>query len=279
MPVFQTPEPIVAVIESVGGHVMILAGDRTDTVVDVRARDAGQEADVRAAEQTQVEYADGRLLVQAPRNWFRSLFGRPPAIDVTVELPTGSRVEGKGWADFRSSGRLGESDLSTVGTIRLERTGRLKVHTGAGDIWIGQVDGPLDASTATGKIRVGDIEGPAVAKTANGDISLGTVTGDVRLNTAYGDISVDHALAGVVAKTAYGSVRIGEVVRGAVEVATNFGEVELGIRAGTAAWLDVNSKYGSVTSDLKADEGPGEGDEVVEIRAYNGFGDIVIRRA
>jgi len=279
MPTFQTPEPITAVIESVGGHVVIEAGDRTDTVVDVRPRNPGHEPDVRAAEQTQVEYADGRLLVQASKNWFRSLFGKPPAIDITIQLPAGSNIDGKGWADFRTSGPLDEASINSIGTIRLERTGRLKLRNGAGDTWVGHAEGPAEVTSSTGKIWLGEIDGSALIKTANGDITLGQVSGNVRLNTANGDIVVDRALSAVVAKTAYGSIRIGEVVRGSVDVATNFGELEIGIREGTAAWLDAGSKNGIVTSELTADDGPGEGDEVVEIRAQSGFGDILIRRA
>ena len=84
MPTFDTPEPIAVTIE-LAGDVRIHASDRGDTVVEVRHRRV-PGADVQAAEQTQVEYAGGRLLVatqdQEPR-----LFGGAGSIDVAVELP------------------------------------------------------------------------------------------------------------------------------------------------------------------------------------------------
>jgi DUF4097 and DUF4098 domain-containing protein YvlB len=279
MPTFDTPEPIVATIDIATGHVRIHASDRADTVVQVRPRDESDDADVQAAEQTQVEYANGRLLVKAPKNKIRSLFGRPASIDVTVELPSDSRVDAKAYADFRSAGRIGDSTFDTgVGSIRLDQTGRLKLRTGAGDISVGRAGGHTDVTTSSGKIWIGEIDGTAVVKTSNGDITVGEVTGDVRLNTANGDITVDRALATVAAKTAYGSVRIGEVVRGSVVLETGFGELELGVREGTAAWLDVSSQHGSVRSDLDAVDSPEQSDETVEVRARTGFGDIVIRR-
>ena len=279
MPTFDTPEPISATIDITGGHVRILASDRSDTVVHVSPGDKSHDADVQAAEQIQVEYVNGELSVRAPKNRFRSLFGRPPSVDVTIELPSDSRVDGKGWADFRSEGRLGESAFETAaGSIRLDQTGRLRLRTAAGDISVARSGGHTDVATSTGKVSVGEIDGTAVVKTSNGDITVGRVTGDARLNTANGDISVDLALAAVSAKTAYGSVRIHEVVRGAVVLETGFGELEIGIRQGTAAWLDVSSKYGRVRSDLDSVDTPEESDETVEVRAHTRYGDVLIRR-
>ena len=79
MPTFDTPEPISVTIDLAVGDVRIIASDRADTVVDVRPSDASNEDDVKAAEQTRVEYADGQLLVKAPklRSWLsRSAAGR-----------------------------------------------------------------------------------------------------------------------------------------------------------------------------------------------------------
>ena len=66
---FETPEPIEAVVELVVGDVRVAAGDRADTVVEVRPSDSGRRADVTAAEQARVDYDDGRLLVKTTRRW------------------------------------------------------------------------------------------------------------------------------------------------------------------------------------------------------------------
>jgi hypothetical protein len=280
MPKFDTPEPIAATIDAPGGHVRIHASDRADTVVEVRPDDETQDADVKAAEQTQVEYANGRLLVRAPRNKFRTLFGRNPSIDLTIELPNDSRVDARAWGDFRSEGRLGESTFDmAAGSIRLDQAARLKVRTAAGDVSVGRSGGPAEVTTSAGRIWIGEIGGAAALKTSSGGITVGEAAGDLRLNTANGDITVDLALAGVTAKTAFGSVRIGEVVRGSVTLESGFGQLELGIREGTAAWLDVSSQQGSVRSDLDAADGPGSAEEAVEVRAHTRFGDVTIRRS
>jgi DUF4097 and DUF4098 domain-containing protein YvlB len=280
MPTFDTPEPIFAAIDIGTGHVRISASDRADTVVEVRPTNESEDADVKGAEQTRVEYVGGRLLVAAPKGKLRSLFRRNASIDVTVDLPTDSRIEAKVWADVRSEGRLGDSTFaSAAGDVRLDQTGRLKLRTAAGSVSVARSVGHADVATAAGKIWIGEIDGTAVAKTSSGDVAVGEVTGDLRLNTASGDITVDRALATVVAKTAYGGVRIAEVERGSVVLETGFGDMEVGIADGTAAWLDLSSGHGRVHSDLDAADGPDPAGETVEVRARTGYGDILISRS
>jgi DUF4097 and DUF4098 domain-containing protein YvlB len=279
MPTFDTPGPITATIDIGVGHTRIVASDRTDTVVDVRPTDPARDADVRAAEQSRVEYANGQLSVTAPnkKKWRTRAAG---SIDLTIDLPSDSRVDANVWTEVRSEGRLGDSTVDTAaGNVRLDETGRLKVRTGAGHVAVTRSSGPADVKTASGKIRMDEVEGSVAVKTSNGDITLGTVTGDASLSTANGDITVDRALASVEAKTAYGAVRIGEVVRGSIGLQTAFGELGVGVREGTAAWLDVSSGFGTVQSHLDATDAPEPSDETVEIRGRTGWGDIVIRRA
>ena len=281
MPKFDTLEPISVTIAIGVGDVRIAASDRSNTVVVVSPSDSSKASDVTAAEQTRVEFSDGRLLIKAPKSWKRyTPFGGGESIDVLIDLPAGSRLEGEAsMADFHCDGRLGECRLTTgVGNIRLDETGPLQLSTGAGSITVDRAVGRADV-TGSGQLRFREIDGPAVIKNLNGVTWVGEVTGDLRCNAANGDITVDRALAGVAAKTANGAVRIGEVVRGSVELGTAYGELEVGIQEGTAAMLDVRSQFGTVRSSLTAADGPQPSDQTVEVRARTSFGDIVIRRS
>lgn len=279
MPRFDTPSPITATIDVAAGYVRIQASDRTDTVVQVLPSDASDPTAVQAAKETQVEYTGGQLLVKAPKNKIRSFFGRFPSLDVNIELPSGSSVDADSYGELHSEGRLGESAFRTAaGAVRLEETGRLKLHTAAGDVFVGRSSGDVEATTSSGKIRIGDVDGAVVAKSSNGDITVGEVTGDARLGSANGDITVERALGSLTAKTPYGSIRIGEAVRGSVVLESGFGELEIGISNGTAAWLDVSSKHGLVRNALDPVDRPGASDETVEVRARTGFGDVIIHR-
>ena len=281
MPTFDTPEPIRVTIALSVGDVRVVASDRQDTVVAVSPTNLSKEGDVKAAEQTRVEFAQGRLLIKSPKSWRQyTPFGGGESIDVTVELPAGSHVQAEASvADLFAEGRLGESTFTTsVGNIFLDETGPLHASTSGGNVTVGRVVGRGEI-TGAGQVRIREIDGPAVVKNLNGAIWVGEATGDLRCNSANGDITIDRALAAVTAKTANGSVRIGEVVRGSVELGTAYGELEVGIREGTAALLDVRSQFGSVRSSLTASDGPQQSDQTVEVRARTSMGDIVIRRS
>jgi len=229
-----------------------------------------------------VDYADGRLSITAPkRPLLRSLLGSGPAIEVDVSLPEGSELDATGWADYVCTGRLAAVTLEKAAGVRIERAARVRADASMGDIVVGRIDGHADLSTAMGRIRVGALGGTASLKTSAGDVSVGEVTAAVRLKTAYGDIAVDRALASVHAKTSAGSVRIGEAAAGTIELETAYGELEIGVPDGVAAYLDVSSGHGTVRSELDAAAEPAEADrrQTVEIRGHTQFGGIVIRRA
>ncbi|MDQ6774115.1 MAG: DUF4097 domain-containing protein [Candidatus Dormibacteraeota bacterium] len=281
MPTFDTPEPISVSIEFSIGNVRITASDRDSTVVEVRPSDGAHEPDVRAADQTRIEYTAGRLLVKAPRQRGLGLFSKGASIDLTIELPTGSQVQGdSSIAAFRGVGRLGECRVKTAtGDVQLDHTGPLDLNTGAGAIVVDRVAGRAEVSTGSGRVRVRDIDGAAVIKNSNGDTWVGQISGDLRVNAANGDISVDLANAGVTASTANGDVRIGEVARGSASLKSGCGEIEIGIRAGTAARLDVHTEFGAVHNHMDAADSPEPSDETVEVGARTSYGDIVVRRS
>jgi putative adhesin len=279
MPNYETPEPISVTIEFGVGNVRLAAGDRTDTVVEVRPSDEADESDVKAAQQTRVDYANGTLQITGPKRTF-DFSKKTRSVDVTVELPAGSRLSAHPqMGDVHCAGRLGECQIKTTGRIWLEQTGALNLHTGAGHVTVESVAGNAEISTGSGKIQVGTIDGTAMVKNSNGDIVIDRVTGDARVRTANGEISVDRAGAGVDAKTSNGSIRLGEVARGSVVLGTAFGDLEVGIAAGTAARLEVTTGHGHMHNLMDTATGPEEADETVEIRGRTSYGDITIRRS
>lgn len=281
MPSFDTPEPITVEIELYVGDARLVASDRTDTVVDVRPTDLGNDQDVKVAEQTRVELVAGRLLVRAPKQRTLGLFGKPGSIDVTVEVPAGSDVRAStAVGALRCQGRVGRCRVRTSsGDIQVEDTAELDADTSIGGVEAGHVAGDLEISTGSGRVRVTEVDGTAVVKNANGQCWIGSAGGDARISTANGDIAVDHAGAGVTAHTANGDVRIGEVVRGVSSLKTGLGAVEVGIRQGTAAQLDLHTGFGRVVNQLEPADGPATTDETAQIYARTGYGDVVVRRS
>jgi DUF4097 and DUF4098 domain-containing protein YvlB len=281
MPTFETPEPITADVDVVHGDVRISAGAGRHTVVTVEPSDATSDDDRKVAEQTRVEYSSGRLVVKTPklRSWLpRSAGG---SVDVTIELPSGSQLHGTGGlTDFHSEGPLDEVRIKLgMGRVDVASAEALIVKSGAGDIVVERAGGHVDIAAATGDVRLRALGGTAVIKNSNGDVWVGEAHGDLRVVSANGDIAVDLANAPVSAKTANGAVRLAEVVRGAVVLETHIGDLEVGIREGTPAYLDVKATAGRVRNELEASNAPEAADERVELRARTTLGDVVIRHA
>jgi DUF4097 and DUF4098 domain-containing protein YvlB len=278
---FDTPEPIDVTIEISTGDVRVTAGDRTDTVVEVRPSDERDAKDVRAAEQTRVEYENGRLLVKRPGSTGIGLVWKRGSVEVRVEVPAGSHVRGStGAGDLRLTGRLGECRLrSGTGNVEVDRTGPLHLHTAAGDVSVGAVDGDAEVSTSSGTLRIGELGGGAVVKNSNGPTTIARVGGDLRVRASNGDIVVEEAAAGVDARSANGAIRVGEVVTGSTVLRTSLGAVEVGIGEDTAAWLDLNTSWGRVHNSLEEVAARPERSRTVEVRAHTSFGDITVRRS
>jgi Putative adhesin len=282
MPTFATPKPILVTLELGVGDVRIAASDRMDTNVEVRPTDPSKKSDVAAAEQTRVEFSTGRLLIKAPKGWRHyTPRGGGDSIDVQIELPTGSQVHGDaGVAALHTAGPLGECHYTTgVGDLQIDQAGPVHLTTGVGDIAVERASGHAQITTGSGAVRIGSVDGTAVVKGANGDTWIGVVCGELRVIAANGSIDIDHAHASAVAKTANGDVRFGEVEAGTVVAQTSLGKVEIGIRDGVPAWLDLNTRFGKVSNELEAAGRPEPGNQTVEVRARSSFGDITIRRS
>ncbi|MFI6744204.1 DUF4097 family beta strand repeat-containing protein [Nonomuraea sp. NPDC050451] len=176
---FDTPAAISAVLDIPAGRVQFIAADQADTTVEVRPTNASKSRDVKAAEQTTVEYADGVLRIETATAKNQYL-GPSGSIDVTVNLPTGSRIEAKtASAELRTAGRLG--DVSFEGAyrqIKLEETASLRLTATDGDVEVGRLGGPAQISTARGDIRIAEATGgKVVLRTQSGDISIAAAAG------------------------------------------------------------------------------------------------------
>ncbi|MFF0401034.1 DUF4097 domain-containing protein [Streptomyces sp. NPDC005248] len=278
MPSFDTPEPISVTAHVEAGSIQFTGGDRPDTVVEVRPRDPKRDQDVRAADQTEVTYTSGVLTIRTPKS---NLFGRTGTVDVTAELPTGSRIDMTGaWVQVLGEGRLGEVRVKTSsGDVRLDTTGPLQLTASHGSITVDRVEGMAEISTSSGSLRVGLVDGPAVLKNSHGTTTVGAATGELRVSGANGDIEIRRAEDSVTATTAHGTLRVGDVARGTVQLETSYGAIEVGVREGAAAWLDVSSGSGQVRNTLTASQAPEETEDSVKVRARTRYGNIDVRRA
>ncbi|MFM9458203.1 DUF4097 family beta strand repeat-containing protein [Streptomyces europaeiscabiei] len=190
---FDTPTPISAVLNIPAGRVRVIAADRTDTTVEVRPANAAKGRDVKAAERTTVDYRDGVLRIQAPEAK-NELLGPSGTLEVTVQLPAGSRVEAKAAAaEFRGVGRLGDVVIDGAhGQVKLDEAASAHLTLLAGDALVGRLDGPADITSGKGDLRVTEaVRGTVTLRTGHGEISIGAAAGvsaSLDAGTSYGRI-------------------------------------------------------------------------------------------
>jgi DUF4097 and DUF4098 domain-containing protein YvlB len=190
---FDTPAPISAVLDIPAGRVQFIAADRADTAVEVLPANASKGRDVKAAEQTKIEYADGVLRIETSAK--NQYLGPSGSIEVRVQLPAGSRVEAKAAsAEFRAVGRLG--DVAFEGAyrqIKLDEAASVRLTAIDGDVEVGRLGGPAEISTARGDIRIAEaVRGTVVLRTQSGDISVSAAAGvsaSLEAGTGYGRIT------------------------------------------------------------------------------------------
>ena len=285
---FSTPSPIAVALDLYVADVRLAVSDRTDTIVEVRPSDPNKAADIKAAENTRVEYDDATrtlsIVSRKPRNRLVNFSSkRPESIDVVIQLPIDSDVRGEaGLGDFQSDGVLGTVVLKTdLGAVRLAETGPLNLRSGLGEITVEGVSGSAEVHSGSSDIRIGAVDGTADVSTGNGKVRVGVVIGSANIKASNGSVSVDRALSDITAASSNGEVRIGEVVRGKVSATSKNGGVEVGVREGSAAWLELNTGVGRVYNELASSDAPGAGEPVdkVEVHASTKLGDVTIRRA
>lgn len=280
MPVFTTPTPIDLAINLPVGEIVVVAGDRADTVVTVSPTNPTKAVDRRGAEETRVDFDGRRLTVTGPKPRL-SFIGPTESVDLRVELPAGSRLTAEiSVGAVRTTGRLGSTRIKAgTGAVDLDTTADLWLRASHGNASVAAADGTVEITADHGQIRLGNVVGDAVLKASHGSILVGETGGDVEAKLSYGDLEITRALGSVTAKTAYGSIQLREVASGSVQVESGFGEITIGVRPGVAAWLDLSSKEGRVRNQLDGEVAPGETDQAVAVRARTQFGNITIQRA
>ncbi|OLZ64963.1 hypothetical protein AV521_33980 [Streptomyces sp. IMTB 2501] len=194
---FDTPTPIAAVLDVPAGRVQFIAADRGDTTVEILPANAAKGRDVKAAEQTKVEYGDGVLRIEVPAAK-NQILGNTGSIEVTVQLPAGSRIEAKtACCELRGVGRLGDVVFEgAYRQIKIDEAASVRLTAVDGDVEVGRLGGPAEISTARGDIRIAEaVRGTVVLRTQSGDISVTAAAGvSASLDAGTGHGRVSNAL-------------------------------------------------------------------------------------
>ena len=276
MPTFATPGPITATAEVAGARVRVTASERTDTVVLVEPLNAASRKDVKVADRTKIDLAEGRLSVKTTTSG-----DKDGSVAITIDLPADSGlIAYLAHSAVHVDGSIGPCELHMAsGRVQLDRLNALRANISAGEVEIGHIAGRADIEGATFTVRIGEVAGPIGITSAGGSAWIGHAAADLELSSGSGSLDVDRADGSVTATTGSGSIRIGRMAHGQAKLMNGSGDIEVGIGDGTAAYLDVNSERGSVRNSVASPGSPDASDAQLTVHARTRHGDIIIQRA
>ena len=276
MPTFATPGPIAATAEVAGARMRVTASDRTDTAVLVEPIDEASRKDVKVAEKTKVDFADGHLSVKTTASGDKA-----GSVAITIGLPAGSSlIAYLAYSEVHADGSFGDCELHMAsGLVQLDRIDALQANIASGAVAIGHIAGRATIDGGAFAMRIGEVEDIVRLSNSGGQAWIGHASADLEFSSGSCDFDIDRADGSVTATTASGAVRIGRMTHGQAKLMNGSGNIEVGIGEGTAASIDVNSERGSVRDSVSSPGSPGPSDTEVSVHARTRHGDIVIQRA
>ena len=278
MTTYPVSGPADVRVELQMGRIDVVAESRRDLAVEIAPANPHRAGDRSAADAVRVTQAGSDLRIVGPVRF--NLFGSGDSVDVSVRIPAGSDVSlALKYGSIRVAGGVGTARIALdYGDATLERTGRADLGLGHGELRVEHVRGDADVSITSGRARIGIVDGALRLKGSDAGIDVGSVSGVADIATSSGVVHLGDPGPSLTVRSAYGPVRIGDLNGGTARVEASYGAVDLGIRSGTAAWLDLSSRHGAVRNELAAATGPVEGESSVELYARAGYGDITVHR-
>jgi DUF4097 and DUF4098 domain-containing protein YvlB len=265
---FEVSGPVEVDVRLVSGEISIDPTLEGRVEVDLIGND--EESRV-LVEETRVElhgHGTPKIVIDVPqrRSGFGFRFGSgQEGVTCRVRCPERSLLKA----------RTKSAEVTARGTL-----GGANVATASGDIELEGVDGAASAKTASGDIGIREVTGTASLQTASGDVSVDAVRGSLSVSTASGDVEIGAAYDDVSVNSVSGDQHHRAVVQGNVGAHSVSGDIVIGVRKGSRAWLDCNTVSGDTSSELDVTTEAPEGDgPLVEIRAKTVSGDIRITRA
>jgi hypothetical protein len=155
MPTFATPGPVAATVEVAGAQVRVTARSRTDTVILVKPINEASRSNVKVADKTKVEFADGQLSVRTTTPGDKS-----GSVTITIDLPAGSSLAAYlAHSSVQVDGPVGQCELHLAsGQVRLDRIEALQASIASGEVAIGHIAGRANIDGGAFAMRIGEVE-------------------------------------------------------------------------------------------------------------------------
>jgi DUF4097 and DUF4098 domain-containing protein YvlB len=279
MHTFETPGPVSLRVELWQGEVDVTAEDTQTTTVELIPAH-GDPGAQDIIDNAKVEQRGDEIVVLMPKVK-SGLFRRGSEITARIVVPKLSRARIEtASADIATHGELGDvRAASGSGEVAIDQADDVEVRTGSGDIRLDAAKGSVSTKSGSAEVVVGKVNGDCDVLSGSGAVAIDEVGGMLKVKAGSGDIVVQAPGRGVDAMSGSGDLVFKRVEHGRVKAKTGSGDVTVGVANGTAAYLDVTSVTGDVSSELDGAEAPTDDAPTAEILVQTGSGDVVLQRA
>ncbi len=215
-------------------------------------------------------------------NWWG---GGDEGSDLTINLPTASRIEFRGVStDVDARGLGSDVEISVVsGDVYLQGgDGRVTVHSVSGDLEIRESTGRLDIGSVSGDVETFDTTGPAEYTSVSGSVLIQNGGADLSVETVSGDIEVaNDSVSSLAGHSVSGDIEVTskETQTGNIEFDSVSGSIRLRLGGDINARFDIETGSGSIRNRLSADEpkvSKYAGDESLRFSLGEGEGRVVL---
>jgi DUF4097 and DUF4098 domain-containing protein YvlB len=100
----------------------------------------------------------------------------------------------------------------------------LRLHTGAGNVIVRDLTGPVDVDTGSGNVQLENVSAEVTAQSGSGNMTVQGSAGPVRVSTGSGNVQVEGASGELYADTGSGNITVRDT-RGQVRLETGSGNL------------------------------------------------------
>lgn len=221
---------------------------------------SANEPITEAVRQTRMDLSGSRLVVRTPS----TMPLRTVPLGITVRAASESQISVQtGAGPVTVTGSAGRVQIqSGSGAITLDRaTGPTTIRTGSGQLQLGPMTSGIQARSGSGDIEIASIEAPSSVVTGSGNVWLGAVSDDVLVRSGSGNITLT------------------DTASGQAELITGSGDLQVSLRHGVLAEVDLTSSTGTANSELPIAEEPPDNEPTLRIYGRTGTGEALVSSA
>lgn len=206
--------------------------------------ETGSGETVRITMERELRGASDEVLKEA-LSYHEYYFGRD-GDDVVIESEYERDDNDRAWRRWRE-----DNNLKITFYVSVPSSYNVDFDSGAGNVYIDDLDGEIEGRTGAGNITIGDTEGSVDVTSGAGNITVEGALGDIYVHSGAGNVILEDVRGEITAGTGAGNIEatITRELYGDSSFNTGAGNVTVYLDENIGADIDARSSLGSARSD------------------------------